>query len=140
MIRINQLRPELVHYIPEQAEPGILYISERYATAMHLCCCGCGEEVVTPLNAAKWRLKTDGEATSLHPSIGNWSFPCQSHYWIVRNRVVWAKAMSPDMIAEVKARDLRDATTLPNDSTGWFMTLTAKLKTLAARVATWFKG
>jgi hypothetical protein len=29
--------------------PGVIYISERYATAVHLCCCGCGYEVVTPL-------------------------------------------------------------------------------------------
>jgi len=27
---------------------------------------------------------------SLAPSIGNWSFPCNSHYWITGNEVRWA--------------------------------------------------
>ena len=31
----------------------------------------------------------DGRTISLNPSIGNWSYPCRSHYWIKGNRVVW---------------------------------------------------
>jgi hypothetical protein len=109
MIRADRLRPEFVEYIPERLEEGVLYISRRYATATHLCCCGCGREVVTPLNPAKWRLAEKNETVSLHPSVGNWSFPCQSHYWIEGNRVRWAGALAPEMIAAVKARDRRDA-------------------------------
>lgn len=30
----------------------------------------------------------------LRPSVGNWSFPCQSHYWIDNGRVRWAGRMS----------------------------------------------
>src|SRR5262249_30151758 len=109
MIRANRLRPEFVDFIPERLDEGVLYISRRYSTATHLCCCGCEREVVTPLNPAKWRLAEKIGTVSLSPSVGNWSSPCQSHYWIQSNRVRWAEGMAPEMIAAVKARDRRDA-------------------------------
>jgi len=112
MSRISQLHPVYVDFIPEQLDRGVLYISKRYSTASHLCCCGCGLEVVTPLNPAKWRLVEKAGTVSLYPSVGNWSFPCQSHYWIDGNRVRWAGAMAPEVIAAVKARDRRDADAL----------------------------
>lgn len=114
MSKTNQIRPEFVEFIPDQLRPGVLYISRRYSTATHLCCCGCGREVVTPLNPAKWRLIERDGVVSLMPSIGNWSSPCQSHYWISGNRVRWAAGMSPRMIAAAKARDRRDAARLPS--------------------------
>ena len=46
MKRIDRLRPEFVDYIPENLDRGVLYISRRYKTATHLCCCGCGREVI----------------------------------------------------------------------------------------------
>jgi hypothetical protein len=109
MNRISCIQPKFVEFIPEHLEAGVLYVSRRYATASHLCCCGCGLEVVTPLNPAKWRLTERDGAVSLAPSIGNWSFPCKSHCWIMGNRVRWAGAMSPEMITAVKARDRFDA-------------------------------
>ena len=36
----------------------------------------------------------DGKTISLHPSIGSWSLPCRSHYWIRRNRILWAPRWS----------------------------------------------
>ena len=108
--RLNAITPEFVEFIPEKLEPGMLYISRRYATASHLCCCGCGSEVVTPLNPAKWRLsERGGGRVSLDPSIGNWSFPCKSHYFIEGNGVTWAGSMSRKQIAAVRARDREDA-------------------------------
>ena len=56
----------------------------RYATAVHLCCCGCKREVVTPLSPAQWRLTFDGENVSLHPSIGSGALPSRSHYFLKR--------------------------------------------------------
>lgn len=106
---VQQLRAEFVDFIPEKLDSGVIYISRRYSTASHLCCCGCGLETVTPLNAAKWRVVENGDTISLTPSIGNWSFPCRSHYIIDRGRVVWAKSFSPALIAAVKAGDRRDA-------------------------------
>ena len=83
-----KLSPEFVKSVPEELEDGVIYISMEYRTAIHKCCCGCGEQVVTPFSPKGWKLTFDGRV-SLHPSIGNWSFPCQSHYWIILNEVKW---------------------------------------------------
>jgi Family of unknown function (DUF6527) len=105
---LKQIRHQFVEAMPLQIDEGVLYISKRFNTAIHKCCCGCGLEVVTPLNSAKWSLKDHGSSVSLFPSIGNWSFPCQSHYWLERNKVRWAALMSERMIRHVKERDRRD--------------------------------
>ncbi|WP_310793974.1 DUF6527 family protein [Paraburkholderia sp. BL23I1N1] len=52
----------------------------EYGTISHSCCCGCGNEVVTPLTPTDWSLTFDGEHISLWPSVGSWNLPCQSHY------------------------------------------------------------
>ncbi|EIM28575.1 DUF6527 family protein [Microvirga lotononidis] len=140
MTRIDQLSPEFVEYIPERPAPGFLYVSKRYATALHLCCCGCGSEVVTPLNPAKWHLKEDGGTVSLSPSIGNWSFPCQSHYWIKGNRVSWAGAMAPEVIAAVKARDRRDAAALAPEPAGFLSRLGRVLARTLSKIGNWWRG
>lgn len=93
--------------MPDELEPGNLYISVRFRTAAHLCACGCGDRVVTPIKPAKWRLTYDGEKVSLSPSIGRWQQPCRSHYWLREGRVVWARAFDEDEIADVLARDAR---------------------------------
>lgn len=104
-MRQTQLAHEFVDFIPERLEDGVLYISRQYGTAVHRCCCGCGVEVVTPLNPTDWSLQLDNNLVTLYPSIGNWSFACQSHYWIRRNKVIWAGRMSPQMIARGRAAD-----------------------------------
>ena len=101
------LNPEFVQYIPDELEEGTIYISIEFATAVHRCCCGCGNKVVTPLSPTSWKLIFDGESISLDPSIGNWSFPCQSHYWIERNSVEWARKWSQKEINSGRARDAR---------------------------------
>jgi hypothetical protein len=106
--RLNSVRHEYVECIPEQLKPGTLYISKRFKTASHLCCCGCGMRVVTPLNPAKWRLTDHGANVSLSPSIGNWNFPCRSHYLIVRNHVRWAGQISQRQAVAVQRRDRID--------------------------------
>lgn len=93
-MKLNQMTHQFVHFIPDDLESGIVYVSVEFATAIHRCCCGCGSQVVTPLSPTDWNLNYDGQTISLQPSIGNWSFPCQSHYWIRRNRVVWARQWS----------------------------------------------
>jgi len=94
------LRHKFVEHIPDAMEYGVLYVSVTYCTAMHLCACGCGNEVVTPISPTGWQLKFDGKAISLSPSIGNWSFKCRSHYWIVKNEVRYAKKWDDDEIAD----------------------------------------
>ena len=99
------LSHEFVEFIPEQLQEGVLYVSMTYATAAHRCFCGCGREVVTPLSPTDWTLIYNGEAVSLWPSIGNWSFPCRSHYVIENNRVQWCAEMSQSAIEAGRARD-----------------------------------
>jgi hypothetical protein len=108
--RHHSLTPIFVEFIPEKLNSGLLYVSRRYRTSSHLCCCGCGLEVVTPLNPAKWKLSEHADGSvSLSPSVGNWSFPCKSHYWVSRNKIQWATRMSAAQIAAVQARDKFDA-------------------------------
>ena len=105
-----KLRHEFVDHIPEQLDDDVLYVSIRFGTMVHRCACGCGEEVVTPLGPAEWRLTYDGRTVSLTPSIGNWSFPCRSHYWIDEGIVRWARGFSEAEVALVRqeARTRRD--------------------------------
>ena len=105
-----KLRHKFVDHIPEQLDDDVLYVSIRFGTMVHRCACGCGEEVVTPLGPAEWRLTYDGRTVSLTPSIGNWSFPCRSHYWIDEGIVRWARGFSEAEVALVRqeARTRRD--------------------------------
>lgn len=106
-MKIERVVPEFVEFIPPTPQPGIIYVSEAYRTAVHLCCCGCGRRVVTPLGPTDWRVSTSGTAVSLHPSIGNWNFPCQSHYWIANGSVVWARQWTSKQIASGRRADQR---------------------------------
>lgn len=101
------LKHEFVEFIPEELDEKTIYVSIRFATATHLCCCGCGNKVVTPLRPTDWSLVFDGKTVSLHPSVGNWSFPCQSHYWIRNNRASWAAQWTKEEIAAGRARGAR---------------------------------
>ncbi len=94
-----------VELIPDHLEDGVLYISTEYATVTHRCFCGCGKEVVTPLSSTDWTLTFDGETVGLYPSVGNWSFPCRSHYWIRGSRVAWCGDMPQELIDAGRARD-----------------------------------
>lgn len=104
-MRRQSIVHRFVEFIPEQLEEGTVYVSVEYATALHHCCCGCGSQVVTPLAPDEWKLIFDGETISLDPSIGNWSFPCQSHYWVRRNKVAWAGQRTTEQIDAGRASD-----------------------------------
>jgi hypothetical protein len=107
MTGIESLRPEFTESFPTVMDHGVLYISIPYRTCGHLCCCGCGQEVVTPLSPAEWSLTYDGDNVSLTPSIGNWGLACQSHYWIRDGKVRWSRRYTPDEIADNRGRDQR---------------------------------
>lgn len=108
-MKVSAITPVYVERMPDKLEEGRLYISESRNLAMHKCCCGCGEEVVTPLNTkAGWKVIKHGEMVSLHPSIGNWNFACDSHYWIKNNVVDWSYKMTAKEISRVQERDLKD--------------------------------
>lgn len=132
MTRTVRLRHEYVEFIPKELEEGCIYISKRFKTASHLCCCGCKGKVVTPLNPSKWRLHDHGNFISLYPSIGNWSFPCQSHYILNNGQVIWAESMTKFQIRSVQQRDLKDATKSSSRK--------SRLKQLGYLMKHWFGG
>lgn len=90
-MRLNEIKPEFVELLNKEPEPGILYISEKYKTAIHLCACGCGGKTVTPLGAGDWTLTKSDQGVTLRPSIGNWAGEPQyhAHYYITDNKIEW---------------------------------------------------
>ena len=106
-MKLLEVAPEFVDEIPRDLDLGTLYVCCRYRAVKHLCACGCGVEVNTPLHPTGWTLICDGVSVSLWPSIGNWSERCQSHYWIRNNRIHWAPKWSRRKVQ--KARRRRDS-------------------------------
>lgn len=105
MNRIDSLKPEFVEFMPEVLQDGVLYISMQYGTVIHNCCCGCKGRAVTPLSPTDWKLRYDGVAISLEPSVGNWSFACQSHYWIRNNKIKWSSKWTEEDIQAGREND-----------------------------------
>jgi hypothetical protein len=105
MMRITTLEHRFVRSVPREVVPGILYVSMDYATAVHSCCCGCGEQVVTPLSPTDWKMIYDGASVSLTPSIGNWQLSCRSHYVIRQGRVIEAEPWGATQVAAEHRRD-----------------------------------
>jgi hypothetical protein len=118
------LRHAFVDVIPDQLEPGVLYVSLKYRTAAHLCPTGCGEEVVTPLGRGDWTLTFDG-TVSLRPSVGNGGLACRSHYWITRDEVEWARTWSREEVA--RSREGRSVPGVSN-RLGWARRLEAWIR------------
>ena len=143
MTRLESLEHRFVALIPADLDPGVLYVTMEYATAVHSCACGCGGRVVTPFTPRDWELRFDGETVSLSPSIGNWSFACQSHYWIRRNRIEWAPRWSAAQIGRNRelahgARNASVATPLASSdeeqATGRLVPLLKRLARVVRRV------
>lgn len=109
MIKNNEQFMSYCHVetLPNELAEGVLYISETYSMAAHKCCCGCGEEVITPLNPTDWNLSIKDGLVSLSPSIGNWGFPCKSHYWIIDGEVEWSYQMSEKEIEQLRHEHAR---------------------------------
>jgi hypothetical protein len=105
MTKLYAIRPEFVDRLPKVLEDGVFYISEKFGTSAHNCCCGCGTKIVVPLKPGRWTLKQKNGRISVWPSIGNWSSVCQSHYVIRDNQIEWAGAMSTQQIAANREGD-----------------------------------
>lgn len=102
----QRLRHEVAEFMPSTIEAGVIYISLDYLTAIHRCCCGCGEKVVTPVGPTDWSVTFHGDSVSLDPSIGNWGLACGSHYIIRRSRVIWAGQWTPERIEAGRRADV----------------------------------
>jgi Family of unknown function (DUF6527) len=102
------MKHQFVEFVPETLEPETVYVSIEHDIAIHLCACGCKNQVVTPLSPAGWSVTYDGRSISLSPSIGNWNFECKSHYFIRKGRIDWSRKFSRDEIEWVQHRDAKD--------------------------------
>lgn len=98
MPKLTRIKLERVYYIPPALEPGVLYVSEEFDAAVHLCACGCGTKVSTPLGPSEWSVHDTPEGPTLRPSVGNWQMPCRSHYLITRGEVRWGGAWTAEQI------------------------------------------
>jgi len=100
-----RIRLEKVHFMPKQLELGVLYVSYEFGTAAHLCACGCGEKVRTPLGPTEWSIEEHATGPSLWPSVGNWQKPCKSHYVISKGEIFWASRWSESDILAGRAQE-----------------------------------
>ena len=103
--KITKLTKKLVDRMPadKDMKDGVFYYAaiEDIITAIHKCCCGCGEQqvtnIITPAMPDGWimydclddKLKHDPELFTLDPSLKLRGCPNKSHYSIIENRVVW---------------------------------------------------
>lgn len=104
-MKLSAIRLQHVQYMPKQLEPGILYVALEYGAAAHLCACGCGTKIRTPLDLTEWALTEGPEGPSLSPSVGNWQQPCQSHYVIKNGKILWAGQWSQKQIEVGRRRE-----------------------------------
>jgi hypothetical protein len=109
-MRTQHFEPVFAAHVPRDLEDGKLYVSTEYATAVHLCACGCGTKTVTPLSPDGWTLTFDG-AVTLRPSVGNGQAPCHSHYLINRDAVRWLPPMGREATRAAISRDRHDTIT-----------------------------
>lgn len=81
------VEPVFVELMPDFYEHGKIYISETYNTSKHLCLCGCGNMAIMPLGGGRWwtLVKERNGNVSFIGSVGNYQFPCKSHYIITNN-------------------------------------------------------
>ncbi len=92
-MKINQLVPVYVNRVPDSLENGKIYIYDfPHYLAVHLCACGCKQEVVTPLGSSDgWELTKNKDSVTIRPSIGNFNGekPHHAHYYITNNQIEW---------------------------------------------------
>jgi hypothetical protein len=125
-LRETRIVPEFVTSFPTELEPGHLYVSAQFSTAAHLCACGCGRNVITPLSPAHWVLTFDGTVT-IRPSIGNWALPCQSHYIIDHGKIQWARNFTRDEIQLNRESDHRILDVVHASQGPWWSRLLRRL-------------
>jgi hypothetical protein len=59
---MNEIVLQRVVAMPREFAPGILYVSDEFGVAGHLCACGCGSKVVVPLGPWSGRSRNGWKA------------------------------------------------------------------------------
>lgn len=135
----SRLTLQTVETMPPALAVGVLYTSRRFGIAVHLCCCGCGLRVVTPLSPADWVLTVDANGPTLRPSISNSDYPCRSHYWITSGEVEWSYELTRRQVqatrshtararAQQAARTQQRVTSAPGSTSTWWQRAWAWLR------------
>ena len=130
---LAKIRLERVHYMPQDLSPGLLYVSEEFGAAAHLCACGCGTKVRTPLGPTEWSLEETDDGPTLRPSVGSWQLACQSHYLITGGEVVWAERWTAEEIADGRRRE-------EERRRDYYDALDRKRRSLVRRLWRWISG
>lgn len=129
---INKLKLNMVHYMPKGLEPGILYVSEEFGIAGHMCPCGCSNKIITPLSPTDWSLTIKKGRPTLYPSIGNWQLPCRSHYWVKDGSIEWSYSWSEEQIMAGRQKEERRRESYYNN-----LPLKKKSKSIFRRALNW---
>lgn len=100
-----------VKTMPKDLRAGILYYAEEYGAAAHLCACGCGAKVRTPIDQTEWSIEEDEDGPSLYPSVGNWQKACRSHYFIRNGQILWCETWTESEIEAGRQSECERRTT-----------------------------
>lgn len=133
---IDEIKLVQVYYMPKEISEGILYYSEEFGVAAHLCACGCGNKVITPIEPVEWSFFEKNNLPSLHPSIGNWEIPCKSHYWIKDGRIEWSHGWSDAEIIRGRRNEERKREKYYNDKNR----ISNKWSWIINKIMKFFKG
>ena len=91
IMRKKKLKHVFVDSIPATLLAGVVYVCLKHNMVSHLCACGCGHRIDTPIDPDEWKFSYNGKGISLIPSIGNWDIPCHSHYFIANDMAIPCK-------------------------------------------------
>ena len=86
-------------------KPGVLNVSAQLGAVAHLCACGCGSKVRTPLRPTEWSVEETDVGPTLRASVGIWHQACQSHYLMYRGEVIWAEQWTAEQISDGRSRE-----------------------------------
>jgi Family of unknown function (DUF6527) len=90
-----------------------IYLIRRggtYRWAVLQCPCMCGRRVEVNLMRSRypyWRVRKHAGSISLSPSLWVSEELCGNHFWVKRNRVVWAEFEPPRWTSEAGNLDVR---------------------------------
>ena len=142
-----KIKLEHVHYMPKKLNPGVLYVSREFKTAAHLCACGCGTKIRTPLGPTEWTLSEAGGVPTLRPSIGNWQQACRSHYWISAGKIQWAEQWTSEQISKGRKQEEQRRQAYYNrrnqenkERKAKYSGRIGSAQGIASRIWSWFKG
>ena len=130
---LAKIRLERVHYMSQDLSPGVLYVSEEFGAAAHLCACGCGTKVRTPLGPTEWSLEGTDDGPTLRPSVGSWQLACQSHYLITDGEVIWVRQWTTEEIADGRRCE-------EERRRAYYDSLDRKRRTVLRRLLRWISG